>query len=256
MNFGENLYHYRKEKGLSQEELAVLCHVSRQAISKWENSTANPDMGNLKALSKALDVSIDTLLDNEQETENKEPIIKEVHYVYGWHWEYRSSLCLGPIPLIHINLGKGRRPDGRFHIAKGIIAIGNGAIGVISLGVLSIGLLSLGILSAGLLAIGCLAIGGYAIGALAIGYMAVGAMAIGVYAFGALAIGSKLGIGEQAYGMIAIGNRAFGDKTLLLKKLYGSTCLLESDTAKASQLLMEANAPGIFQWLFSLLGRC
>lgn len=37
MNFNENLYRIRKEKGLSQEDLAILCNVSRQAISKWEN---------------------------------------------------------------------------------------------------------------------------------------------------------------------------------------------------------------------------
>ena len=50
MEFKDNLYRIRKEKGMSQEELAALCDVSRQAISKWENGTANPDMENLKII--------------------------------------------------------------------------------------------------------------------------------------------------------------------------------------------------------------
>ena len=70
MEFKDQLYKYRKEKGYSQEELAMLCHVSRQAISKWENGTANPDMENLKILSKALSVNIDTLLGNRTTKRN------------------------------------------------------------------------------------------------------------------------------------------------------------------------------------------
>ena len=65
MEFKDNLYRIRKEKGMSQEELAALCDVSRQAISKWENGTANPDMENLKTLSRSLRVSIDELLGNK-----------------------------------------------------------------------------------------------------------------------------------------------------------------------------------------------
>ena len=37
MKFGEKLQKLRKEKGMSQEELAARLHVSRQAVSKWEN---------------------------------------------------------------------------------------------------------------------------------------------------------------------------------------------------------------------------
>ena len=40
MEFKDNLYRIRKEKGMSQEELAALCEVSRQAISKWENGAS------------------------------------------------------------------------------------------------------------------------------------------------------------------------------------------------------------------------
>ena len=40
MQIGERIYKYLEEKGMSQEELAALCDVSRQAISKWENGVS------------------------------------------------------------------------------------------------------------------------------------------------------------------------------------------------------------------------
>lgn len=40
MKFGEKLQKLRKEKGMSQEELAARLHVSRQAVSKWENGVS------------------------------------------------------------------------------------------------------------------------------------------------------------------------------------------------------------------------
>ena len=42
MNFGEKLQYLRKERGLSQEELAGMLHVSRQAVSKWESQVSYP----------------------------------------------------------------------------------------------------------------------------------------------------------------------------------------------------------------------
>lgn len=42
MTFGEKLAEARKEKGLSQEELAKQIFVTRQALSRWENNTAQP----------------------------------------------------------------------------------------------------------------------------------------------------------------------------------------------------------------------
>ena len=39
----ENIKHFRKEKGLNQEELAVKLHVVRQTVSKWENGLSVPD---------------------------------------------------------------------------------------------------------------------------------------------------------------------------------------------------------------------
>ena len=254
MEFKDQLYKYRKEKGYSQEELAGMCHVSRQAISKWENGTANPDMENLKALSKALSVNIDTLLGNKIEPEKE--ITKEIHYIYGWQKEYRSSLCIAGIPLVHINMGKGPRRDGKFHCAKGIIAIGNEAIGVVAIGAISVGLLSFGAISIGVMVAGALALGAFVFGAVAIGYIAIGALAIGAYAYGALSIGFVLAIGDHAYGEYAIGNQVFGNHLMQLPKNNGEMCMLSKDTSKVMELLKAAKAPKLFQLLIHLMKRC
>lgn len=41
MNFSENLSKYRKVAGISQEKLAVMLGVSRQAVSKWETGVSH-----------------------------------------------------------------------------------------------------------------------------------------------------------------------------------------------------------------------
>ena len=52
----------RTKKGLSQDELAEKVHVTRQAVSRWENGETIPNTETLKLLSKFFDVSINTLL--------------------------------------------------------------------------------------------------------------------------------------------------------------------------------------------------
>lgn len=58
----ENLSRIRRERGLTQESLAIKLNVVRQTISKWENGTAVPDADMLCRISDALDVSIAELL--------------------------------------------------------------------------------------------------------------------------------------------------------------------------------------------------
>lgn len=65
MDFGKNLSLLRKKKGLSQEELAFAIGVSRQTLYTWEASLASPNVADLLALAKALDVGDDILLHGE-----------------------------------------------------------------------------------------------------------------------------------------------------------------------------------------------
>ncbi len=59
---GSRISKYRKEKGMTQEELASRLGVSSQAVSKWENDLSCPDISLLPALCQALGVTSDELL--------------------------------------------------------------------------------------------------------------------------------------------------------------------------------------------------
>lgn len=77
MTFGEKLKEARKQAGLSQEQFAEKMSVSRSAVAKWESDKGMPDVGNLKAMSQLLSVSIDYLLDEDEKlcfNEIREPI--------------------------------------------------------------------------------------------------------------------------------------------------------------------------------------
>lgn len=65
MTFGEKLKEIRKRFGLTQEKLSWLINVSRQAITKWENDEGLPDITNLQELSKLFGITIDYLLDKD-----------------------------------------------------------------------------------------------------------------------------------------------------------------------------------------------
>lgn len=69
--FGNNLKKYRKEKGISQNDLAEKLFVSRQCVSKWESGITQPDLQTLTQLSELLDVSIDALINGNENTKNK-----------------------------------------------------------------------------------------------------------------------------------------------------------------------------------------
>ena len=62
MEFNEKLQELRKQKGMTQEELAEKLYVSRTAVSKWESGRGYPNLESLKAISQFFHVSLDNLL--------------------------------------------------------------------------------------------------------------------------------------------------------------------------------------------------
>ena len=72
MELSERLVRLRKQKGLSQFDVAETLHVSRQAISKWESGNSVPSADNLKLLSNLYDVSVDFLLNGEEDQPSHE----------------------------------------------------------------------------------------------------------------------------------------------------------------------------------------
>ena len=65
MNLGDKILQLRKKNGLSQEQLGEKVYVTRQTISNWELGDTTPNPEQLKKMSKAFNVSIDEILDND-----------------------------------------------------------------------------------------------------------------------------------------------------------------------------------------------
>lgn len=88
MEFSEKLQELRKNKGLTQEDLAKLLFVSRTAVSKWESGRGYPNIDSLKEISEFFGVSIDDLLSGEKllsiaEKENKANIKNMCDLLFG-----------------------------------------------------------------------------------------------------------------------------------------------------------------------------
>lgn len=88
MEFSEKLQELRKNKVLTQEELAEILYVSRTAVSKWESGRGYPNIESLKEISKFFEVSIDDLLSGEKlidiaDKENKSNIRNICDLLFG-----------------------------------------------------------------------------------------------------------------------------------------------------------------------------
>ncbi len=103
MTFGEVIQVRRAALGLSQERLAELVGVSRQAVSKWEVGDALPDTDRLLPLARSLEITVDELLSGELGSQapvsepKPEPTVQHRSQEPGWftlHWYW-----LGLIPV-------------------------------------------------------------------------------------------------------------------------------------------------------------
>ena len=88
MEFNEKLQELRKNKGLTQEELAEILYVSRTAISKWESGRGYPNIESLKAISKLFSVTVDELLSTDEiltiaEEDGKQKEERERRFIVG-----------------------------------------------------------------------------------------------------------------------------------------------------------------------------
>jgi transcriptional regulator with XRE-family HTH domain len=84
-NFGEFLYQLRKEKGVTQAELADNLGITNKAISKWETGEAFPETAQLLPIAKYFNITVDELLRGEKNnnlmpTEEKENVIENIPY--------------------------------------------------------------------------------------------------------------------------------------------------------------------------------
>lgn len=215
MTLGNKLAKLRKENNYTQEQLAQILGVSRQAVSRWESDTVYPEMEKLIRLGQLYDCSMDYLLKDEIEDRAGEKSTSQVE-IGTVYYEKKSSRMVGNLPLWHINIGYGRIAKGVFAIglaARGIVSVGLVSVGVLSVGILPVGVAALGVLAAGLLAVGSISVGMIAVGAIAVGLFALGSMSIGAFSVGSLAIGGYGAIGDSARAVVALGKKeALGDR--------------------------------------------
>ena len=95
MIFAEKLKTLRKQKNISQEQLAEIIHVSRQAITKWESGNGIPDIENLIAISSLFNESLDSLLSEEKSLISKHEFLYESRTEYDLDSPKKIDLKIG-----------------------------------------------------------------------------------------------------------------------------------------------------------------
>ena len=108
MEFNEKLQELRKNKGLTQEELAENLFVSRTAVSKWESGRGYPSIDSLKEIANYFSVTIDELLSGEKiisiaEKENKSNIQRICDLLFGIVDVFSFMLIILPLYQNPIN---------------------------------------------------------------------------------------------------------------------------------------------------------
>ena len=101
MTIGERLQQYRKNLGLSQEELGQRLFVSRQTVSQWETDQTLPTVDNLIRLKELFGVSVDTILCGNAPEATRKPRMRTRKRV----WIILQSALLGAALLIWLAIG-------------------------------------------------------------------------------------------------------------------------------------------------------
>lgn len=132
---GKFIAYCRKEKNMTQEELAQKLHLTDKAISKWENGRCLPDLSILEPLSKTLDVSINEILSGEKikEEELKDHTDKNIIDVVNYSDEkikrIKRTIKVSSIIMIialatlmfasdYDHIKEGKKPNFMFLVSK------------------------------------------------------------------------------------------------------------------------------------------
>lgn len=73
MNLGENIYRFRTQRSMSQDDLAAELGVSRQSISKWENNNSVPDLDKLLKIAELFGITLDELVSGKASSPSDKP---------------------------------------------------------------------------------------------------------------------------------------------------------------------------------------
>lgn len=134
MTLGEKIKEARNRSMLSQEQLSEKLCVSRSAVAKWESGKGIPDIDNLKALAKCLNVSIDYLLDDSNSVD--ELVIREPYdlsrYGKGLKKTRKDRVIQEMFPAAKINtlLGKVKLTKGEKAVDNALGFLTNAPFGI------------------------------------------------------------------------------------------------------------------------------
>ncbi|GAK11697.1 helix-turn-helix transcriptional regulator [Geomicrobium sp. JCM 19039] len=109
MKLHEHIRRLRMEHGLSQEQLALKLHVTRQAVYKWENEKAYPDIERLVELSRIFDVTIDELVKGDAQFRERikvrNPLLKNTSFLSSLPY---FSITILPVigPVVAMAVGE------------------------------------------------------------------------------------------------------------------------------------------------------
>lgn len=241
MTLGEKLAKLRREHSYTQEQLAEILGVSRQAISKWESNAAYPETEKLIRLASMYDCSLDYLLLDKPLEPGKQAALPPID-LRSFCIEKVSEKKIGNLPLWHVNIGYGR-------VAKGVFAVGLASRGIVSVGLFSVGVVSIGIVGAGLVALGSLALGLLAIGAVSVGVLALGAVAVGVFSMGAFSTG-LFAVGAAAFGKYAaLGDSATARVAIAMTKANGTNYTAHTPVSPITVVQIEKCLKMVPDWL-------
>lgn len=100
MKLSEKILSLRKQNRLSQEELAEKLNISRQAVSRWEVGSAQPDASNVLQLSKLFGVTADYLLNDDYESDQTVSAVKNAETVANRKIKKVIALCVSAFGLL------------------------------------------------------------------------------------------------------------------------------------------------------------
>ena len=107
MEFHEKLQELRRQKGMTQEELAKVLYVSRTAISKWESGRGYPGIDSLKAIAAFFSVTVDQLLSTDQVLTIAEEEKKKTERGFRVPLNGLMDLCAGLLYFLPFFAGRG-----------------------------------------------------------------------------------------------------------------------------------------------------
>lgn len=102
MSLGEKLLKLRKKKGLSQEEVADILHVTRQTVSKWETDQSMPDFDKVVPICNLYEISTEELFHNEVSTSRKVEEVSMENTATYQNYNHKKALFTTVAVMLYI----------------------------------------------------------------------------------------------------------------------------------------------------------